>query len=256
VHAAGPASLPPSERYLETLSPDQHRVTLAFAELEALLGTSASMATLLRLAFGSLLAALAAVGVHAQASAAGISTDQAQYQAGDTITICYSVPGPGPVTVTDYSSDGSSAVLLSVYDDGTGWCFPATAQGPASTERLVLSWSSGNQSGSAETVYQVVTASGTHVLTLADANSTVSVAAGDTIQLKLGGGFDWRLTVSDSTVLQASPGPLPADVQGSWVASRPGQATIAGQGDPLCRRSVPTCGAPSRVFSVTIVVTS
>lgn len=211
------------------------------------------MAAVLRLALGGLLAALASLGAHAQAGSASLTTDRAQYRPGEAITICYSVPGPGPVTVTDYSSDGSSTVLLSVYDDGTGWCFPATAQGPVSTERLVLNWFSDNQSGSAETVYQVVTLSAMHVLTLADANSTVTVAVGDTIQLKLGAGLDWQLTVSDPTVLTAAAGPLPRDVQGAWVASGPGQATISGQGDPLC---YPRCLAPSRLFSVTIIVTS
>jgi hypothetical protein len=212
----------------------------------------------LALLFGLVSGALAAPPYrhgHAQAVGASITTDRPEYLPGETITICYSLPGPGPITITDYSSDGSSEVLLDAYDDGTGWCFPVAAQRPASSERLALNWTSGNESGSVETVYRVVDAAGTHVLTLADSQTTVTVAVGDTIQLQLGSGFDWQFTDSDSMVLQPAPGSLPADVQGSWLAISPGQATIFGQGDPPCRRSVPACGAPSRVFSVTIVVT-
>ena len=208
------------------------------------------MAALLHV-LGALLVALATPGVHAQVAGPGITTDKAVYRAGETITICYTVPGPGAVTITDYSSDGSSAVLLAVDDDGTGWCFVAIAQGPASAERLALSWSDGNQRDSAETFYQVVTAATTHVLTLADNNSTLTVALGDTIEARLGATLNWHLAVSDPAVLQPSPAPLPADAQGVWFAVGAGQAVISGRGDPLC---YPRCLAPSRLFTVTVVV--
>jgi hypothetical protein len=77
------------------------------------------MAAVLRLALGGLLAALASLGAHAQAGSASLTTDRAQYRPGETITICYSVPGPGPVTVTDYSSDGRSP-------EGGCMCMPLT----------------------------------------------------------------------------------------------------------------------------------
>lgn len=212
------------------------------------------MAAIIRFAISSLVAIFAIVGVmptaHGRASAAGISTDRQQYRPGDSITICYTVPGPGPITITDYSSDGSSAVLANWYDDGTGWCFTAVAQGPASSERLVLSWATGSDSGSVETNYEVIDAAGDVVLTLADANSTVTVSVGQRIRVELGIGLNWHLASSDAAILRAEPG-APSGSQGFWRAVAPGQATISGRGDPFC---YPQCLAPSRIFSVTLIV--
>lgn len=213
------------------------------------------MPTFVRLAAGVLLAAFAGIGIVAvvrgQVTTAGISTDRTQYHPGDAINICYAVPGAGPITITDYSSDGGSSVLASYVDDGTGGCFVATAQGPASSERLVLIWSTESDGGSVETDYTVVAASGTRVLTLADANTDVTVAAGDTIDAELGSDLNWHLTASDTAVLQPASGPLPSGVQGRWLAVNPGQSTISGQGDPRC---YPQCLSPSRIFSAAVTV--
>lgn len=213
------------------------------------------MAVLIRLAISSLLGALLTAGAlpaaFSQGTSAGIATDKPQYHPGEPINICYTVPGAGPITITDYSSDGSASTLASYDDDGTGGCISAVAQGPASTERLVLAWSSGNDSGSAQTSYRVADAAPARVLTSDDANRTVNVSVGDTIRLALGDVRIWTVTASDPTVLQTASGALPAGVQGEWLAGSPGQATISGRGDPRC---YPQCRVASVAYSVTILV--
>ena len=87
-------------------------------------------------------------------SGASITTDQTQYNVGDTAQICYAVPGPGPFTITDLQADGTSNTLISAYDDGTGGCFSGTVTPPAGTECLQLN-SSGGSGGSAQTCFQV-----------------------------------------------------------------------------------------------------
>ncbi|SRR5579875_3246610 len=73
-----------------------------------------------------------------------ITTDQPQYGIGSPIRICYTVPGPGPVTIVDQQPGGLSHTLLSAYDDGTGWCFPGTITPPAGTECLYLYFGGGS----------------------------------------------------------------------------------------------------------------
>jgi len=71
-------------------------------------------------------------------------------------------------------------------------------------------------------------------LTYADNGSTVNASVGDTIELQLSPQMNWDVSVSDGTVLAASPGPLPADVQGSWQAASAGQSSISANGRPVC----------------------
>jgi len=59
-----------------------------------------------------------------------------------------------------------------------------------SSELLMLSWSNGTQTATAETNYQVVTSATPHVLTRADRTSTVTVALGDVIEAQLGTGLN------------------------------------------------------------------
>ena len=72
-----------------------------------------------------------------------ITTDKTAYEVGETIRICYTVPGAGPVTITDILADGTSHLLLDVYDDGTGWCFDAVTTFPVGTECLRLDYDAG-----------------------------------------------------------------------------------------------------------------
>ena len=78
------------------------------------------------------------------------------YAVGDPIRICYRVPGPGPVTLTDILADGRSQVLRSGWDDDTGDCIAGTVTPPTGRECLRLEYSSARGSGSTETCFQVV----------------------------------------------------------------------------------------------------
>jgi hypothetical protein len=78
------------------------------------------------------------------------------YAVGDPIRICYDIPGPGRVTMTDILADGTSHVLLSVHDDGAGGCFDAVVTPPAGTECLRLDYATNAGSGSTQTCFQVV----------------------------------------------------------------------------------------------------
>ena len=103
---------------------------------------------------GSVQTCFQVVGAAPPPATAFISTDKSVYQIGELIRICYDVPGPGPVTITDIQPNGSH-VLLSGYEDGTGACFLATVTPPPGIECLRLDFSSAAGSGSRQTCFQV-----------------------------------------------------------------------------------------------------
>ena len=74
---------------------------------------------------------------------------------GEWLQVCYSVPGPGPVTITDILPDGRTQVLLSGYDDGAGGCFWAQVTPPTGTECIRLDYWTSAGSGSTQTCFRV-----------------------------------------------------------------------------------------------------
>jgi hypothetical protein len=92
-------------------------------------------------------------------SGASISTNRPSYQIGDPIQVCYSVPGPGYVNITNTLADGTTQPFVSGYDDGTGACIPGTVTPPPGTECLTLNWTSsttfGTATAGAQTCFQV-----------------------------------------------------------------------------------------------------
>jgi hypothetical protein len=92
----------------------------------------------------------------AQTASVGVTTDKSQYQIGDSIRICYTVGGAGPVTITDILADGTNQNLFQAVDDGTGYCFNGTVTPPAGTECLRIDAISNSGSGSNQTCFQVV----------------------------------------------------------------------------------------------------
>jgi hypothetical protein len=87
---------------------------------------------------------------------AAIWTDQAQYAIGDAILICYRVPTPGPITVTDIAADGTVRVLYSGPSAGTDGCIPGTVTPPAGTECVRLTYPLTVGTGSTQTCFQVI----------------------------------------------------------------------------------------------------
>lgn len=93
-----------------------------------------------------LMVALGAAGLAQHLSAqptlelgATIRTDRNQYRVGEIATICYSIPaGATPIVITDILPNGTTRVLLSGVDDGTGGCIRATVTPPTGSECLRL----------------------------------------------------------------------------------------------------------------------
>jgi hypothetical protein len=94
-----------------------------------------------------------------------------------------------------------------------------------------------------------------HTLTLADNGTTITVAVGDRVELRLDVNLNWTVSVSDPSVLRRPPGiALVREVQGLWDAVALGSATISATGDAPCRLSTPPCSVPSLLFSATVNV--
>jgi hypothetical protein len=69
-----------------------------------------------------------------------IWTDRRHYYVGDDLRVCYRVPGPGRIQITDILPDGHRQVLWSYYEDGRGNCLWAWVTPPTGKECLVLRW--------------------------------------------------------------------------------------------------------------------
>ena len=106
----------------------------------------------------------------------------ATYAVGETIRICYDIPAPGQVTITDILADGRSHVLLSGFDDGTGGCFNGLVTLPMGTECLRLDYATSAGSGSTQVCFHVV-GSGPHPGVAFIRTDRSQYRAGDTIQI-------------------------------------------------------------------------
>ena len=87
---------------------------------------------------------------------AAIWTDKPQYAVGDTILVCYRVPIPGPITITDITADGTAHVFYSGPSAGTDGCLPGTIIPPTGTECMRLTYPLSVGTGSTQTCFQVI----------------------------------------------------------------------------------------------------
>ncbi len=92
-------------------------------------------------------------------------------------------------------------------------------------------------------------------ITLDDDGKTITLQVDETFLLKLGEGYDWNISIDDQTVISREVNVLVVrGAQGIYRAHKPGRATLTAVGDPACRKSVPPCAAPSRLFRLYVVV--
>jgi hypothetical protein len=92
-------------------------------------------------------------------------------------------------------------------------------------------------------------------ITLDDDGKTISLQVDETFLLKLGEGYDWNISIDDQTIISREVNVMVIrGAQGIYRAHKPGRATLTAVGDPPCRKSVPACAAPSRLFRLNVVV--
>jgi hypothetical protein len=66
-----------------------------------------------------------------------ITTNSQWYAVGQHITVCYKVPQPGYIEITDHQG-GQVKLLLAGHDDGTGDCFGGYVTPPTGLECLQI----------------------------------------------------------------------------------------------------------------------
>jgi hypothetical protein len=71
-------------------------------------------------------------------SALAIYTDRQTYFQGDPIDVCYRVPAPGPIRITDQINENTPTTFFQGYDDGTGGCIPGVITPPSGNECMVI----------------------------------------------------------------------------------------------------------------------
>jgi hypothetical protein len=94
-------------------------------------------------------------------------------------------------------------------------------------------------------------------ITLANNEQTLALKVGGRFLLDLGAGFDWNIQIGDSSIVSRVPNIMVIKgAQGIYEARTTGSTTLTATGDPLCRKAVPQCAAPSRLFTLNIQVRS
>lgn len=91
---------------------------------------------------------------------------------------------------------------------------------------------------------------------LEDNGKTFNLKVGDSFLLNLGiDVYEWTVTVDNDNIMRMKMGVMVIKgAQGIYDALAPGTAVLSATGDPLCRKSKPACGAPSILFTITVIV--
>lgn len=87
---------------------------------------------------------------------AAIFTDKQQYNIGDSIQVCYRIPIPGFITITDLPSSQQTQVFFQGQSTGTSGCLPGTITPPAGHECLILNYPLAGGTGTTQTCFQVL----------------------------------------------------------------------------------------------------
>ncbi len=96
---------------------------------------------------------------------------------------------------------------------------------------------------------------GALVITRASDHVTVHARVGDTIQVGLGGDYDWHLDPPDGVVLVQGVQRylLVRGTQAIWTAAAPGTSTVTATGSVICA-SGQACILLALLFTTTVVV--
>jgi hypothetical protein len=93
-----------------------------------------------------------------------------------------------------------------------------------------------------------------------DNGKTYEIRRGEGLVVLLDGdeSFRWSpLEVSDESVLYGEDGKAGGgDQEWKFIGMKAGRVTVSSTQDPACRESTPPCGAPSRSWQITVVVTA
>lgn len=81
---------------------------------------------------------------------------------------------------------------------------------------------------------------------------TATLVVGQRLEIALEGAYDWTASVDNQRSLQPLFGGVGATRL--YEAIAPGTTKITLDGDPVCRKAKPPCGAPSRSIEITVVV--
>jgi photosystem II stability/assembly factor-like uncharacterized protein len=140
--------------------------------------------------------------------------------------------------------------------------FVSTSDGWFLVEQGIYATHDGGQTWTpiTPTLSSGVGSSPTPVVTLSDDGGTIELSVGQRFLLNLGAadgnpGYDWTVTVANPAIVSQVTDVLAIQgSQGLYEARTTGRTTVSATGDPICREAQPPCAAPSRAFSVQIVV--
>lgn len=83
-----------------------------------------------------------------------VTTDKSTYRVGDSITICWTVPGPGTVRLVDLTPDGGRTTVRESGGTGNG-CITGTVSPPTGRECVRIEYSNATGTASAQACFTV-----------------------------------------------------------------------------------------------------
>jgi hypothetical protein len=84
-----------------------------------------------------------------------IEPNRSAFRVGERFRLCYTVPGPGEVVITDIRPDGTRVVVLAGLDDGRGDCLVAEVTPPTGRECIRIEFRNSRGSSADEVCFQV-----------------------------------------------------------------------------------------------------
>jgi hypothetical protein len=140
-------------------------------------------------------------------------------------------------------------------------CTAGRGTGPVAQPATVSVTSSPRQvmaSTPAATITAPAGGPGRLVLTVTDSGRTITLRAGQAVEVALTPGQSWRLPQAVNGALRRSqasggyPGSRPA--RAIFTAARPGTSGISSVTDARCLHASPRCEIPQRLWQVTVII--